>query len=50
MNIPCYSENESVEKKGVLNLLKMALGLEQNKSLNLSPTKNGKSKGFSEED
>ncbi|XP_078044960.1 SWI/SNF-related, matrix-associated actin-dependent regulator of chromatin, subfamily a, containing DEAD/H box 1 [Augochlora pura] len=35
-------ENESQDKKSVLKLLKMTLGLEHNRSLSLSPTKNVK--------
>lgn len=35
-------ENESTDKKSVLKLLKMTLGLDHNKSLSLSPVKNAK--------
>ncbi|XP_071878921.1 SWI/SNF-related, matrix-associated actin-dependent regulator of chromatin, subfamily a, containing DEAD/H box 1 [Bombus fervidus] len=35
-------ENESTDKKSVLKLLKMTLGLDHNKSLSLSPMKNGR--------
>ncbi|XP_076654676.1 SWI/SNF-related, matrix-associated actin-dependent regulator of chromatin, subfamily a, containing DEAD/H box 1 [Halictus rubicundus] len=35
-------ENENQDKKSVLKLLKMTLGLEHNRSLSLSPTKNTK--------
>lgn len=35
-------ENESADKKSVLKLLKMTLGLDHNKSLSLSPMKNGR--------
>ncbi|XP_014209606.1 SWI/SNF-related matrix-associated actin-dependent regulator of chromatin subfamily A containing DEAD/H box 1 homolog [Copidosoma floridanum] len=43
-------ENESKEKKSLLKLLKMTLGLDQNKLINLSPAKNGDANGFSEND
>ncbi|XP_003424919.1 SWI/SNF-related matrix-associated actin-dependent regulator of chromatin subfamily A containing DEAD/H box 1 homolog isoform X2 [Nasonia vitripennis] len=43
-------ENDNTEKKSVLKLLKMILGIEHNKSLSLSPTKNGASNGFTEDD
>ncbi|XP_017880603.1 SWI/SNF-related matrix-associated actin-dependent regulator of chromatin subfamily A containing DEAD/H box 1 homolog [Ceratina calcarata] len=35
-------ENESTDKKGVLKLLKMTLGLDHNRSLSLSPAKNAR--------
>ncbi|XP_031844634.1 SWI/SNF-related, matrix-associated actin-dependent regulator of chromatin, subfamily a, containing DEAD/H box 1 [Nomia melanderi] len=35
-------ENESTDKKSVLKLLKMTLGLDHNRSLSLTPTKNAK--------
>ncbi|XP_076232532.1 SWI/SNF-related, matrix-associated actin-dependent regulator of chromatin, subfamily a, containing DEAD/H box 1 [Calliopsis andreniformis] len=35
-------ENENTDKKGVLKLLKMTLGLDQNRSLSLSPAKNAR--------
>lgn len=37
-----FTENESTDKKSVLKLLKMTLGLDHNKSLSLSPMKNGR--------
>jgi hypothetical protein len=36
-----FTENESTEKKGVLKLLKMILGVDHNKTIALSHTKNG---------
>lgn len=40
--ITSNEENESTDKKSVLKLLKMTLGLDHNRSLSLSPTKNAR--------
>lgn len=37
-----FAENESTDKKSVLKLLKVTLGLEHNRSLSLSPAKNAR--------
>ncbi|KAJ8680256.1 hypothetical protein QAD02_016043 [Eretmocerus hayati] len=42
-------ENDSTEKKSVLKLLKMTLGLDQNKSISTTSTKNGLTNGHAED-